>query len=107
MEYKNILKKALSVRQKFSKYEIIKNGKEWTREQILQGFIVDVGDLVRLCMSKEGYRQTENVDEKLAHELSDCLWCILVLSHKYNIDLEKSFMKNMNNLEEFIETKLK
>lgn len=105
MEYKEILKKALSVREKFSRYEIKNNGKEWTREQILQGFIVDVGDLVKLCMAKDGHRHIENVDQKLSHELSDCLWSILILSQKYNIDLESSFIDTMNELTDILDKK--
>lgn len=106
MEYKEILEKALLVRQKFSQYEIKNNGKEWNRDQILEGFVVDVGDLVRLCMAKEGHRQIKDVDNKLAHELSDCLWCILILSHKYNIDLEKAFIKTMDELTDVLKKKI-
>jgi len=107
MEYEEILKKALLVREKFSRYEIKNNGKEWTREQILQGFVVDIGDLVKLCMAKEGHRYVEDVDKKLPHELADCLWCILVLAHKYNIDLEKAFTETMNELTEVLDDKNK
>jgi NTP pyrophosphatase (non-canonical NTP hydrolase) len=51
----------------------------------------DVGDLAKLVQAKEGIREIANVDEKLAHELADCLWCVLVLANKYHIDLEGAF----------------
>lgn len=107
MEYKKILKKALIVREKFSQYEIKNTGKEWTKEQILQGFVVDVGDLVKICMAKEGHCIVENVDKKLSHELSDCLWSIIILAHKYNIDLEKSFTETMDELSKKLDIKNK
>jgi NTP pyrophosphatase (non-canonical NTP hydrolase) len=66
----------------------------------MEGFMVDVGDLTRLIMAKEGIRNGENIDERLAHELCDCLWCIIVLASKYNIDLEKEFIENMKKLGE-------
>jgi len=107
MEYKKILEKALIVREKFSQYEIKNTGQEWTKEQILQGFVVDVGDLVKICMAKEGYRHIEDADQKLSHELSDCLWSIIILAHKYDIDLEKSFIETMDELSKKLDIKNK
>ena len=59
----------------------------------------DVGDLMKLVLAKDGVRDIENVDKKLEHELADCLWSILVLAKEYNIDLEKAFMRTMDELE--------
>ena len=53
----------------------------------------------KLITAKEGLREIEDVDDKLEHELADCLWSVLVLADKYNIDLEKSFLKTMKGLE--------
>jgi len=57
---------------------------------------------MKLIMTKSGVRSTDSVDEKLAHELSDCLWSLLVLADKYNINLEKSFLDTMTKFEERI-----
>jgi NTP pyrophosphatase (non-canonical NTP hydrolase) len=99
MDFKQLQYKALQIRQKYSELEKEKYGKEWTREQIVQGLIGDVGDLVKIVMSKEGVRDMEDVDKKLAHELSDCLWSILVIANKYGVDIEKSFLETMDELE--------
>ena len=48
----------------------------------------------------------DNVDSKLAHELSDCLWSVLVLASKYNINLETEFMKTMDELDSRIDSEL-
>jgi len=98
MEFKNLIKKAVEVRDKYAELEMKKYGKKWTNAQIAQGFIGDVGDLMKLVMAKEGIRKIENADEKLAHELADCLYSIFVLADKYNIDLEKEFLKTMDEL---------
>jgi len=68
------------------------------------GFVTDVGDLMKLVMTKDGIRDVgslnaEALNEKMAHELSDCLWSVLILAKKYNIDLEKSFLQTMDELE--------
>ena len=95
-----MIERARSVRQKYAKLETAKNGKEWTSEELALGFVGDVGDLMKLIQAKEGIRSASNVDEALAHELSDCLWSIIVLADSYNVDLEQAFSKTMYELEE-------
>jgi NTP pyrophosphatase (non-canonical NTP hydrolase) len=87
--------------------ERIRYGKEWSSSQIAEGFVGDVGDLMKLVLAKSEVRDIENVDEKLAHELSDCLWTILVLAREYDINLEEEFLKTMNKLEDRINKDIK
>lgn len=89
---------ALEIREKYSELEKSQYGREWTPAEIAQGFVGDVGDLMKLIMSKSGIRANDNTDAKLAHELADCLWSILVLARKYHIDIEQAFQKNMAEL---------
>lgn len=106
MDFLKIIERAREVRTLYSELEVKKHGKEWTTGQIAQGFIGDVGDLMKLVMSKEGIRDAENIDEKLKHELSDCLWSIIVLADSFGIDLEESFISNMSLLEKRIKNDL-
>lgn len=106
MDFSKIIERAREVRTLYSELEVKKYGKKWTTGQIAQGFIGDVGDLMKLVMSKEGIRDAENIDEKLKHELSDCLWSIIVLADSFGIDLEESFISNMSLLEKRIKNDL-
>lgn len=106
MNIKDLQTEALRIREKYGELEMKRNGKQWTNSQIMEGFVGDIGELMQLIMAKEGHRDIENVDEKLKHELADCLWCILVLASKYNINLEESFLKTMKELNEKISNKL-
>ncbi len=99
MEFNQIIKRALEVREKYAALEKKKYGKEWTTAQTAEGFVGDVGDLMKLLMVKQGIREGEDVDAKLNHELSDCLWSVLVLAKELNVDIEKSFMESMSALE--------
>lgn len=99
MELTQLTERAMQIRQCFAAYEQRRTGRIWTREEIMQGFVVDVGDLMKLVMAKAGARRVDDTDAKLAHELSDCLWSILVLAKLYDVDLEKEFLKTMNELE--------
>lgn len=103
MDIKQLSTRAILLRNKYAALEKNKYGREWTNANIMEGFVGDVGDLMKLIQAKEGIREGENVDEKLAHELSDCLWSILVLSENYHIDIEKAFIKTMDTLDARIE----
>lgn len=100
MDIKQISERAVAVRQKYSAHRVERSGREWSRAELAQGFVGDVGDLMKLVMAKEGIREIENVDEKLEHELADCLWSILVLANEYEIDIEHAFTKTMDELDQ-------
>lgn len=74
---------------------------EWGPAELAQGFVGDVGDLMKLVMAKQGLRpaQARDLDAALAHELSDCLWSILLLAEAYHVPLEPAFLRTMRALE--------
>ena len=99
MELAQLTERALQVRQRFNETAAARGGRPWTREELMQGFVVDVGDLMQLVMAKAGARPVADVDRKLAHELSDCLWSVLVLAKEYGVDLEQEFPATMDGIE--------
>ncbi len=99
MDTKKIISKARLIRKKYSEFEKKKYNRSWNNAEIMQGFVGDVGDLSKLIMAKKGMRKISDVDKKLAHELADCLYCIIILADAYGIDIEKAFLKTMNELE--------
>lgn len=105
MHLSELTDRALQIRERFAAQERTTQGRPWTRDDIMQGFIVDVGDLMRLTMAKRGARHVPDVDRKLAHELSDCLWSILVLAKLHDVDLEAAFTKTMDEIEAGLATK--
>lgn len=74
----------------------------WGPAELAQGFVGDVGDLMKLVMAKEGLRPAkgQNLDAALAHELADCLWSILLLADAYQVPLEPAFLRTMRELEQ-------
>jgi NTP pyrophosphatase (non-canonical NTP hydrolase) len=99
MELKELSKRAVEIKEKYHQMEDKKLGRRWTNAQIMEGFVGDVGELMKIIMAKEGLREMEDIDENLAHELADCLYCVLVLAEKYGVNLEKVFLKEMEKLE--------
>jgi len=102
MEIEQLARRAMEIREKYGELEKKKYGKAWDKSQIAQGFAGDAGNLMKIIMAKEGLRDMDDIDKKLAHELSDCLWSVLVLAEKYEINIEKAFLKTMDELEERI-----
>ena len=44
--------------------------------------------------------RAEDLDEALAHELADCLWCVMTLADAYDVDLGAAFASTMDALDE-------
>jgi NTP pyrophosphatase (non-canonical NTP hydrolase) len=102
MDIQKLSDRAIDIRAKYSQLEKERYGREWTRAEMMQGFVTDIGELVELSMVKDGIRRRDNADEEIAHEFADCLWSLLVLARKYDVDIEKSFIETMDKLEEKI-----
>ena len=95
MDISLLQNRAMEIREKYRKLEIVTAGKEWTDAELVRGFLTDVTDLLDLVEHSAD-------QEKIGHELSDCLWSVLVLAVRLHIDLPDVFMKNMDMLEKRI-----
>jgi len=71
----------------------------WGAAEYAQGFVVDVGALVKLVMARNGFRDADDIDQRIAHELVDCLWSVLVLAKELDVDLDAEFGRGMDGLE--------
>src|SRR5687768_9523599 len=56
MHTPQLTERAMEIRRRFAEFEKARHGRTWTREEIMQGFVVDVGDLMKLVMAKAGAR---------------------------------------------------
>jgi len=102
MTFDEISQRAVEVRAKYDELNA-KRGVTWNEQNLMSGFVGDVGDLSKIIMAKHGLRGMDDVDTKLTHELSDCLWSVLVLADKYKIDLAAEFNKTMDGLDQRID----
>jgi NTP pyrophosphatase (non-canonical NTP hydrolase) len=70
----------------------------WTLDNYMSGFVGDVGDLSKLIMARSGYRNSDNLEERLEHELADCLWSILIIADELGVDIEATYRRSMEDL---------
>ena len=94
--------RARAVRARYAEVEKASYGRSWTTEELMLGFLGDVGDLAKLVQGKAGVRPRADLDEALAHELADCLWSVLSLADAYGVDLGAAFTATMDGLEEHL-----
>src|SRR6516165_6669924 len=99
MELSDLAARALEIRRKYARLERERYGREWSSEELMLGFVKDVGDLATLVQAKEGVRAVDDADAALAHELADCLWSLFVLADRYGVDLERAFSETMDELD--------
>ena len=106
MKFSELEKSALQLNELYEQLEIKRYGRIWTTQELALGFVGDVGDLAKLIQANAGVRTIEDCKAKLGHELSDCLWSIMILASKCGIDLEAEFVRNTRELIEHVSGEL-
>jgi NTP pyrophosphatase (non-canonical NTP hydrolase) len=100
MQLAELSRRALEIRSRYAAIESAHGGRPWSRAELAQGFAADVGALMKLVMAKDGRRAgPPDLEARLAHELADCLWSVLVLADACEVDLERAFVQTMAELE--------
>lgn len=106
MNFSDLEKSALQLNELYEQLEVKRWGRAWTTQELALGFMGDVGDLAKLIQANAGIRDIDDCKAKLGHELSDCLWSILVLANKCGIDLQAEFARNTRELSEYVSGEL-
>ena len=106
MGYGELEESALKLNELYEVLEIKLYGRAWTTAELALGFVGDIGDLAKLIQANAGIRNIDDYKSKLSHELSDCLWSVIVLANKCGIDLETEFSKNIEGLMEHVSKEL-
>jgi NTP pyrophosphatase (non-canonical NTP hydrolase) len=106
MEISEAKVRAVNVRHRLANFERSTYGREWSTADLISGLMTDVGDLASAVQRVDGLRPvgaTEPLDE-LRHELGDCLWVLLVLADRYQIDLAEAFESTMASIEAWLDS---
>ncbi len=103
-----VIKKALRVKDLYTKLNIKENRNVWGYREHTEALVSDSADLMKLIMIKDNLRsaKTDDNDSAIAHELADCLWSIIAISKELNIDLETIFNESMDKLEKRVSDSL-
>ena len=106
MNFRDLEQAALQLNDLYEQLEVKRWGRVWTTQELALGFMGDVGDLAKLVQAHAGVRTIDEHQAKLGHELSDCLWSIMVLANKCGVDLEAEFVRNTREISEYVSDEL-
>jgi NTP pyrophosphatase (non-canonical NTP hydrolase) len=106
MDFSDLETAALRLNDLYERLETKRYGRVWTTQELALGFMGDVGDLAKLIQAHAGVRTIDDCHAKLGHELSDCLWSIIVLANKCGIDLEAEFVRNTGAIAAYVSGEL-
>ncbi|TQM82829.1 MazG-like nucleotide pyrophosphohydrolase family protein [Saccharothrix saharensis] len=99
LTFEEVRARAYAVHDGYRRVQQDQAGRPWTVAETVLGFVGDVGDLAKLVMAEQGLRSADtDVRERVEHELSDCLWSVIVLARLLDVDLERAFVRTMREL---------
>lgn len=91
--------RAQQVRRLYHQLEEHHEGSAWTSKDDMLGLVNDVGALARLVVATEGRWVPEgDVTEQLEGKLSECLWWILILADRLDVDITDAYTKTMDRI---------
>jgi NTP pyrophosphatase (non-canonical NTP hydrolase) len=78
--------------------------KEWSVEEDALAFLTDAGLVGRLTMSQQGRWPTngETVSD-LEHKLGECIWWIIILAERMDIQISEAMEKFLSKTEKLLE----
>lgn len=100
MNLSNIIKRSIAIRESYHKLEEQHHGSEWSVEEDALAFLTDAGLVGRLTMSQQGRWLTGgDTAAELEHKLSECIWWLIVLAERMEIDIGESLEGFLAKLE--------
>lgn len=88
--FDEIVRRSLDLRKKYRELELLHHGSEWTVEEDALAFLTDAGLIGRHTMSQQGRWPGEDTNTQLEHKLGECIWWIIVLAHRMDIDIDEA-----------------
>lgn len=85
-----IIERAKEIRERYHQLEREHHGSEWTVEEDALAFLTDAGLVGRLTMSQQNRWPKSNTKEELEHKLGECIWWLIILSERMDIDIKEA-----------------
>ena len=99
--------RAMRVRGLYHQLEERHEGSRWAITDDMLGLVNDVGALGRLVMAAEGrWVPDGDLAEQTAGKLAECLWWVLVLADRLEIDVDDAFGRTLDRIETHLEASI-
>jgi NTP pyrophosphatase (non-canonical NTP hydrolase) len=91
---------ARRVRALYHRIEEHHEGSPWSAKDDMLGLVNDVGTLSRLVMATGGqWAPDGDVPELLRGKLAECLWWVLVLADRLDVDITAAYTSKLGDIE--------
>jgi len=103
MNFSEAIERSLQIRKTYHNLERQYHEKEWTVEEDALAFLTDAGLVGRLTMSQQGRWPTNGETEsELEHKLGECMWWLINLADRTDIDISEALEKFLTKTEKKI-----
>lgn len=89
LNFSEVVERSVQIRKLYQQIEKRQyHEKEWTVEEDALAFLTDAGLVGRLTMSQQGrWPQGGEALSELEHKLGECIWWLIILAERMNIDI--------------------
>ncbi|GEP46367.1 MazG-like protein [Brevifollis gellanilyticus] len=96
------------IREAYHQLELKHHGREWTVEEDALAFLTDAGLVGRLTMAQQGRWPVEKgAADGLEHKIGECLWWLMELARRMEIDAESALETFLTTTEQQLEGSMK
>jgi NTP pyrophosphatase (non-canonical NTP hydrolase) len=100
MNFSEAVERSVQIRINYHDLERQYHEKEWTVEEDALAFLTDAGLVGRLTMSQQGRWPTNGeAKSELEHKLGECIWWVIILAERMNIDINEALEKFLSKTE--------
>jgi hypothetical protein len=88
MDLKHVIERSKKIRAAYHQLEKQHHGSEWSVEEDALAFLTDAALVGRYTMSQQKRWPAHNTDTELEHKLGECMWWLIVLADRMDLDSE-------------------
>jgi NTP pyrophosphatase (non-canonical NTP hydrolase) len=90
MDFTAATARARHIRELYKQLEERLHGSAWTLQEVMLGYLYDIGELGRLVMAAEDrWLHEGDLPRELEEKLLECLWWVLVLADRLDVDITR------------------
>ena len=105
VDFNDIITRSKKIRETYHQLERQHHGNEWTVEEDALAFLTDAGLVGRHTMSQQKRWPANNTKIELDHKLGECIWWLIVLADRMDIDIKEATEKFLTKTEKLVNKK--
>ncbi len=100
----DIISRSQKIREHYHLLEQQYHGSKWSVEEDALAFLTDAALVGRLTMSQQGrWPEDKNTIPELEHKLGECIWWLIVLANRMDIDINEALETFLSKTEKLLD----